>query len=93
MNDLGVDTKGGGKSSAAADKVVEEIRAKRGKAVANYGEKIGPYCLYFSLACHFVHLLFFSLLLTLVELSVDVSEEVFSGPEDICTVSPFHVTE
>lgn len=41
MNDLGVDTKGGGKSSAAADKVVEEIRAKGGKAVANYGEKFG----------------------------------------------------
>lgn len=41
MNDLGVDTKGGGRSSAAADKVVEEIRAKGGKAVANYGEKFG----------------------------------------------------
>ena len=41
MNDLGVDTKGGGRSSAAADKVVEEIRAKGGKAVANYGEKYG----------------------------------------------------
>lgn len=41
MNDLGVDIKGGGKSSAAADKVVEEIRAKGGKAVANYGEKFG----------------------------------------------------
>uniref|UniRef100_A0A4W6C986 Hydroxysteroid (17-beta) dehydrogenase 4 n=1 Tax=Lates calcarifer TaxID=8187 RepID=A0A4W6C986_LATCA len=40
MNDLGADTKGGGKSSAAADKVVEEIRAKGGKAVANYGEKL-----------------------------------------------------
>lgn len=38
MNDLGGDIKGGGKSSAAADKVVEEIRAKGGKAVANYGE-------------------------------------------------------
>lgn len=38
MNDLGADTKGGGKNSAAADKVVEEIRAKGGKAVANYGE-------------------------------------------------------
>lgn len=41
MNDLGGDIKGGGKSSAAADKVVEEIRAKGGKAVANYGEKYG----------------------------------------------------
>lgn len=38
MNDLGGNTKGGGKSSAAADKVVEEIRAKGGKAVANYGD-------------------------------------------------------
>lgn len=41
MNDLGADMKGGGKSSAAADKVVEEIRAKGGRAVANYGEKFG----------------------------------------------------
>nr|XP_033784924.1 peroxisomal multifunctional enzyme type 2 isoform X2 [Geotrypetes seraphini] len=45
VNDLGVDIKGEGKSSSAADKVVEEIRAKGGKAVANYdsveaGEKI-----------------------------------------------------
>lgn len=41
MNDLGGNSKGGGKSSAAADKVVEEIRAQGGKAVANYGEKFG----------------------------------------------------
>ncbi|XP_053154341.1 peroxisomal multifunctional enzyme type 2 [Hemicordylus capensis] len=36
VNDLGGDFKGHGKSSSAADKVVEEIRAKGGKAVANY---------------------------------------------------------
>ena len=36
VNDLGGDTKGGGKSSAAADKVVEEIRFRGGKAVADY---------------------------------------------------------
>uniref|UniRef100_A0A671UTV4 Hydroxysteroid (17-beta) dehydrogenase 4 n=1 Tax=Sparus aurata TaxID=8175 RepID=A0A671UTV4_SPAAU len=69
VNDLGGNVKGGGKSSAAADKVVEEIRAKGGKAVANYdsvedGEKliqtaldafgrIGEYCLYL---IHRVHL-------------------------------------
>ncbi|PIK36547.1 putative peroxisomal multifunctional enzyme type 2 [Apostichopus japonicus] len=45
VNDLGGDTKGGGKSSAAADKVVQEIRDKGGRAVPNYdsvedGEKI-----------------------------------------------------
>ncbi|XP_012374804.1 peroxisomal multifunctional enzyme type 2 [Dasypus novemcinctus] len=45
VNDLGGDARGGGKSSLAADKVVEEIRRKGGKAVANYdsveaGEKI-----------------------------------------------------
>lgn len=38
MNDLGGDIKGGGKSSAAADRVVEEIKAKGGRAVANYGK-------------------------------------------------------
>lgn len=38
VNDLGGDIKGGGKSSAAADKVVEEIRKAGGKAIANYGK-------------------------------------------------------
>uniref|UniRef100_A0A2K5Q3U3 Peroxisomal multifunctional enzyme type 2 n=1 Tax=Cebus imitator TaxID=2715852 RepID=A0A2K5Q3U3_CEBIM len=37
VNDLGGDFKGVGKGSLAADKVVEEIRRKGGKAVANYG--------------------------------------------------------
>mmetsp|Transcript_24852 Transcript_24852/g.34790 ORF Transcript_24852/g.34790 Transcript_24852/m.34790 type:complete len:304 (+) Transcript_24852:59-970(+) len=36
VNDLGTSTSGSGKSSAAADKVVEEIKAKGGEAVANY---------------------------------------------------------
>ncbi|XP_070541947.1 peroxisomal multifunctional enzyme type 2-like isoform X2 [Ptychodera flava] len=36
VNDLGGDMKGGGKSSRPADVVVEEIRAKGGKAVASY---------------------------------------------------------
>ncbi|XP_045422101.1 peroxisomal multifunctional enzyme type 2 isoform X1 [Lemur catta] len=45
VNDLGGDVTGVGKGSFAADKVVEEIRKKGGKAVANYdsveaGEKI-----------------------------------------------------
>ena len=37
VNDLGGDFTGVGKGSLAADKVVEEIRRKGGKAVANYG--------------------------------------------------------
>lgn len=37
VNDLGGDFKGQGSGTLAADKVVEEIRAKGGKAVANYG--------------------------------------------------------
>lgn len=37
VNDLGGDFRGCGKGSSAADKVVEEIRSKGGKAVANYG--------------------------------------------------------
>lgn len=37
VNDLGGDFKGVGRGSSAADKVVEEIRRRGGKAVANYG--------------------------------------------------------
>lgn len=37
VNDLGGDFKGVGKGSLAADKVVEEIRRRGGKAVASYG--------------------------------------------------------
>lgn len=36
VNDLGVDHKGTGTSAKVADVVVSEIRAKGGKAVANY---------------------------------------------------------
>lgn len=39
VNDLGGDIRGGGKSARVADQVVEEIRAKGGKAVANYSEQ------------------------------------------------------
>jgi hypothetical protein len=37
VNDLGGDIKGEGKSSRAADVVVNEIRTRGGTAVANYG--------------------------------------------------------
>lgn len=37
VNDLGGDIKGHGRNSSAADRVVQEIQAKGGKAVANYG--------------------------------------------------------
>ena len=37
VNDLGGSFKGEGQSTRAADKVVDEIKAKGGKAVANYG--------------------------------------------------------
>ena len=38
VNDLGGDIKGEGKSSRAADVVVDEIRSRGGTAVANYGK-------------------------------------------------------
>jgi hypothetical protein len=37
VNDLGGSIDGDGKSSKAADVVIDEIRAKSGTAVANYG--------------------------------------------------------
>ncbi|KAK0928830.1 bifunctional hydroxyacyl-CoA dehydrogenase/enoyl-CoA hydratase fox2 [Friedmanniomyces endolithicus] len=40
VNDLGGSFKGEGGGSAAADKVVEEIRAAGGKAVANYDDVV-----------------------------------------------------
>ncbi len=39
VNDLGGGIGGDGKSTKAADVVVEEIRSKNGIAVANYGKK------------------------------------------------------
>ena len=42
VNDLGVDVAGGGKSSAAADAVVAEIKAAGGTAVANYDSVSEP---------------------------------------------------
>uniref|UniRef100_A0A8C9DF45 17-beta-hydroxysteroid dehydrogenase 4 n=1 Tax=Prolemur simus TaxID=1328070 RepID=A0A8C9DF45_PROSS len=44
LNDLGGDVTGVGKGSFAADKVVEEIRKKGGKAVANYVIFLSVYC-------------------------------------------------
>ena len=43
VNDLGGSFKGEGQSSRVADKVVEEIKAKGGKAVANYGRFLTLY--------------------------------------------------
>lgn len=60
MNDLGGNSKGGGKSSAAADKVVEEIRAKGGKAVANYGERFGLFRSLVFLCVSFCFFFFFT---------------------------------
>ncbi|NXN18855.1 DHB4 enzyme, partial [Indicator maculatus] len=70
VNDLGGDFKGFGKSSSAADKVVEEIRAKGGKAVPNYdsvedGEKLVKTALeaFGRIAVHLCFNLFYSVLL------------------------------
>ena len=38
VNDLGGDTKGTGASKRVADEVVDLIRSRGGKAVANYGK-------------------------------------------------------
>ena len=50
VNDLGGSTGGRGSSKESADKVVAEIRAKGGRAVANYdnvtdGDKIVKHCM------------------------------------------------
>lgn len=45
VNDLGGDTKGTGASKRVADEVVDVIRSRGGKAVANYGK------LYIHLMC------------------------------------------
>src|SRR5262245_21925737 len=42
VNDLGVDVQGRGRSSAAADAVVSEIKAAGGIAVANYDSVSEP---------------------------------------------------
>ena len=50
VNDLGGNIKGEGKSSRAADAVVDEIRSRGGTAVANYGERF-LLKMYFWLTC------------------------------------------
>ena len=43
VNDLGGDTKGTGASKRVADEVVDLIRSRGGKAVANYGKILYTY--------------------------------------------------
>lgn len=86
MNDLGGDFKGLGKGSfAAADKVVEEIRSKGGKAVANYGMIFERAILFlpfsFSYCCR-------SLLLTLVIIEQMSQHSSVSMRLDFHWVSP-----